>query len=198
MHHIIPERKGGTNIIDNAAPLCAKCHADFGDNEQKRKEILKMRDWWYEQAVSMFKTAPDYSPILERIDSLVLEIQQHHTSKLDNLKKALAKFVAKDHEYLLKKIDSITPATAQSGSSNIVSSSPVLIDNILCTLTPMEEHVMRLFFGIGHERCTLEEISIQLEVPKDKIQKIISKAIRKLKHPSRSRVLKEIGVDDIF
>jgi hypothetical protein len=50
IHHIVPESDGGDDSINNAAPLCAKCHADFGDNIKKRKEIRQMRDWWYEKA----------------------------------------------------------------------------------------------------------------------------------------------------
>lgn len=127
VHHIIPEHEGGTDDAANAAPLCAKCHSDFGDNEQKHKEIREMRDWWYEKAESMFKSAPDYAPILQGIDSAVLEIQQHHTTSMDNLKAALSEFVKKDFEYSMKRIDSITPVTVQTDSSSIVSSSPILI-----------------------------------------------------------------------
>lgn len=49
VHHIIPQADGGPGTIANAAPLCAKCHADFGANPAKRKEIIEMRDWWYEK-----------------------------------------------------------------------------------------------------------------------------------------------------
>ncbi|MGO9371071.1 MAG: HNH endonuclease [Syntrophobacteraceae bacterium] len=45
IHHIVPEPQGGPGTIDNAAPLCAKHHADFGDNPHKRKVIREMRDW---------------------------------------------------------------------------------------------------------------------------------------------------------
>jgi len=49
VHHIKPENEGGSNTIDNAAPLCANCHADYGNNPDKRKEIRERRDFWYEQ-----------------------------------------------------------------------------------------------------------------------------------------------------
>jgi len=40
IHHIIPENNGGSDEIDNAAPLCQNCHSQFGDNPSKRKEII--------------------------------------------------------------------------------------------------------------------------------------------------------------
>ncbi|MGD0400389.1 MAG: HNH endonuclease [Syntrophobacteraceae bacterium] len=45
VHHIVPESQGGPDTIDNVAPLCVKCHADFGDDPHKRNEIGEMRDW---------------------------------------------------------------------------------------------------------------------------------------------------------
>lgn len=57
VHHIISQKDGGANDLDNAAPLCAKCHDDFGDNPAKRKEIKHMRDWWYEKCEEIYKTA---------------------------------------------------------------------------------------------------------------------------------------------
>lgn len=89
VHHIVAERDGGPDDIENAAPLCAKCHADFGDNAQKRKEIREMRNWWYEQVANMFKSVPDYTPLFERIDSAVNEIQHQNTERMDTLKAAL-------------------------------------------------------------------------------------------------------------
>ena len=48
VHHIIPEAEGNDNSIENAAPLCARCHDLFGGNPDKRKRIKQMRDNWYE------------------------------------------------------------------------------------------------------------------------------------------------------
>jgi 5-methylcytosine-specific restriction endonuclease McrA len=47
VHHIIPQEHGGSDDIENAAPLCPTCHAYFGGNPDKRKEITQMRDCWY-------------------------------------------------------------------------------------------------------------------------------------------------------
>ncbi len=48
VHHIILESESGSNTLDNAAPLCAKCHDDYGNNPDKRKQIRGMRDLWYD------------------------------------------------------------------------------------------------------------------------------------------------------
>ena len=46
-HHIIPEKDGGPDTEDNAAPLCAHCHNVYGANPDKIKLIREVRDWWY-------------------------------------------------------------------------------------------------------------------------------------------------------
>ena len=62
---------------------------------------------------------------------------------------------------------------------------------ILKTLSPKEEKVIRLRFGIGCEReHTLEEIGQEFDVTRERIRQIEAKALRKLKHPSRSRKLR--------
>ncbi|MFF2480414.1 HNH endonuclease [Paenibacillus sp. NPDC058071] len=48
VHHIVSQANGGSDIIDNAAPLCASCHDLFGGNPEKRKQIREMRDHWFE------------------------------------------------------------------------------------------------------------------------------------------------------
>lgn len=66
------------------------------------------------------------------------------------------------------------------------------IDKILSTLSPKEEIVIRKRFGIGAEfPLTLEEVGQELDVTRERIRQIEVKAIRKLKHPSRSKWLKE-------
>jgi RNA polymerase primary sigma factor len=62
---------------------------------------------------------------------------------------------------------------------------------ILATLTPREERVLRMRFGIGmNTDHTLEDVGKQFRVTRERIRQIEAKALRKLKHPSRSRKLK--------
>jgi RNA polymerase primary sigma factor len=62
---------------------------------------------------------------------------------------------------------------------------------VLASLTPREERVLRMRFGIGvNTDHTLEEVGQQFSVTRERIRQIEAKALRKLQHPSRSRVLR--------
>ena len=62
---------------------------------------------------------------------------------------------------------------------------------VLSSLTPREERVLRMRFGIGmNTDHTLEEVGLQFSVTRERIRQIEAKALRKLKHPSRSKQLK--------
>ncbi len=62
---------------------------------------------------------------------------------------------------------------------------------VLASLTPREERVLRMRFGIGmNTDHTLEEVGQQFSVTRERIRQIEAKALRKLKHPSRSRMLR--------
>jgi RNA polymerase primary sigma factor len=61
---------------------------------------------------------------------------------------------------------------------------------VLATLTPREERVLRMRFGIGeHSDHTLEEVGQDFDVTRERIRQIEAKALRKLRHPSRSKRL---------
>ena len=63
--------------------------------------------------------------------------------------------------------------------------------SVLSTLTPREERVLRMRFGIGmNTDHTLEEVGLQFSVTRERIRQIEAKGLRKLKHPSRSRKLR--------
>ena len=66
------------------------------------------------------------------------------------------------------------------------------IDGVLKTLTPREESVIRLRFGLQDGRChTLEEVGTEFNVTRERIRQIEAKALRKLRHPVRSNKFKE-------
>ena len=66
------------------------------------------------------------------------------------------------------------------------------VEDILDTLTPRERRVLQLRFGLidGHQR-TLEEVGKRFGVTRERIRQIEAKALRKLRHPSRSKRLKD-------
>lgn len=78
---------------------------------------------------------------------------------------------------------------AEAASYNLLREQ--LVD-VLKTLTPREETVLRMRFGLedGHPR-TLEEVGKEFNVTRERIRQIESKALRKLRHPSRSKKLKD-------
>jgi RNA polymerase sigma factor (sigma-70 family) len=62
---------------------------------------------------------------------------------------------------------------------------------VLASVTPREERVLRMRFGIGiNKDHTLEEVGQKFSVTRERIRQIEAKALRKLKHPSRSRSLR--------
>lgn len=65
------------------------------------------------------------------------------------------------------------------------------IERSLCTLTPREADVVRLYYGLnGKHALTLEEIGERFDLTRERVRQIKEKAIRRLKHTSRSRMLK--------
>ena len=70
------------------------------------------------------------------------------------------------------------------------------IAEVLCTLTEREEQVLKLRFGLVDGTCrTLEEVGMIFGVTRERIRQIEAKALRKLRHPSRSKKLKDYLVD---
>ena len=85
--------------------------------------------------------------------------------------------------------DDDAPAPAEAASFALMKEQ--LLD-VLDTLTPREEKVLRLRFGLddGRQR-TLEEVGKEFNVTRERIRQIEAKALRKLRHPSRSKKLKD-------
>ena len=70
------------------------------------------------------------------------------------------------------------------------------IAEVLLTLTEREEQVLKLRFGLVDGTCrTLEEVGVIFGVTRERIRQIEAKALRKLRHPSRSKKLKDYLVD---
>jgi len=66
------------------------------------------------------------------------------------------------------------------------------IDDVLSHLSPRERRVIQLRFGLEDGRSrTLEEVGQEFNVTRERIRQIEAKALRKLRHPSRSRKLKD-------
>lgn len=128
VHHIIPEAQGGSNDLENAAPLCPSCHSWFGDNPQLRKQIREMRDWWYKQCKkkeesSLVKMEEINEALLEQERRLGLKISSAEESLqagMERLRRELQEFgsipsVSGD-EFVRSKVNELeTHVTALSG-----------------------------------------------------------------------------------
>ena len=85
--------------------------------------------------------------------------------------------------------DQDAPAPSEAASFVLLKEH---LDDVLQTLTPREEKVLRLRFGLddGRQR-TLEEVGHEFQVTRERIRQIEAKALRKLRHPSRSKKLRD-------
>ena len=85
--------------------------------------------------------------------------------------------------------DDDAPAPADAASHTLLKEQ---LSEVLDTLTPREEKVLRLRFGLEDGRSrTLEEVGKEFDVTRERIRQIEAKALRKLRHPSRSKKLKD-------
>ena len=85
--------------------------------------------------------------------------------------------------------DDDAPVPAEAASQTLLKEQ---LADVLKTLTPREEKVLRLRFGLEDGRPrTLEEVGKEFNVTRERIRQIEAKALRKLRHPSRSKKLKD-------
>ena len=85
--------------------------------------------------------------------------------------------------------DSDSPAPAETASYALLKEQ---LNEVLHTLTPREEHVLKLRFGLEDGRTrTLEEVGSEFHITRERIRQIEAQALRKLRHPSRSKRLKD-------
>jgi len=129
IHHIVPQAKGGSDDIDNAAPLCQNCHANFGGNPEKQRQIRQMRDWWYEVVKEKFHG--DQSAIEKLNESLLkvqANIQASNQAEMDKLRSEVIQRVSVIQEIQEKaakqlKYVSVSDITRQANA--VVGSSTI-------------------------------------------------------------------------
>ena len=158
----------------------------------------------YELA-ELFKNFGDYTRIrilfvLERGERCVLEIAAELDMPVEKVREILR--VAQEPVSLETPIgeeedshlgdfipDDDAPAPADAASMLLLKEQ---LNDVLKTLTPREAKVLKLRFGLedGHPH-TLEEVGSEFHVTRERIRQIEAKALRKLRHPSRSKRLKD-------
>jgi RNA polymerase primary sigma factor len=94
-----------------------------------------------------------------------------------------------DSEFGMFVEDELTPAPSQTAYDNMLRER---VQQVLSTLSPREERILKLRFGLenGHP-YTLEEVGQKFGLTRERIRQIEGKALRRLRHPCRSRLLKD-------
>ena len=115
----------------------------------------------------------------------------HHIVKISQKTTSIETPVGKEEDTRLKEFirDEVSPSPFESASRSLLK---MHIDDVLDTLSPREMRVLELRFGLkdGRNR-TLEEVGREFGVTRERIRQIEAKALRKLRHPSRSKRLKD-------
>jgi RNA polymerase primary sigma factor len=94
-----------------------------------------------------------------------------------------------DSEFGMFVEDEVTPTPSQTTQDNMLRER---VDQVLATLSPREARIIRLRFGLDNDRpYTLEEVGQKFGLTRERIRQIEGKALRRLRHPCRSRLLKD-------
>ena len=89
--------------------------------------------------------------------------------------------------------DSDSPAPYDGVANSLLRDE---IFKVLHTLTAREEQIVKLYFGLEDDKTrTLEEVGAEFKITRERVRQILAKAIRKLRHPSRSKTLKDYLFD---
>jgi hypothetical protein len=120
VHHILPEEYGGTDDIENAAPLCPNCHNDFGPNPEKRKAITEMRDWWYKKAKEMFGPAIIPESTIQELNDNLLKWNKG----LSDFNRDIKPLLAGANQTL---INTVTPTTASEAITGVIKMAVPLL-----------------------------------------------------------------------
>lgn len=133
VHHILTEKDGGADDIDNAAPLCPSCHADFGNNPEKQKMIREMRNDWYERVKEMYQAQGAPTETLEELNK-----------NLINFKKGFSDFEEFRGEFRagLDKLVTYWTINLTPSASNAVTAVTGMINTITSTTGPEQAYGM--------------------------------------------------------
>jgi RNA polymerase primary sigma factor len=135
-----------------------------------------------------FGRAPTHGEIAEKLEITIKEVKESmkNAGRHVSMDAPLVQDETNNMYDVMRENDTPTPET------NLLNDSlRKEISRAISTLTPRETDVVRLFFGLdGQTPMTLEEIGERFELTRERVRQIKEKAIRRLKHTSRSKILK--------
>jgi hypothetical protein len=135
IHHIVPQAQGGSDDIDNAAPLCQNCHSRFGANPEKRREIRLMREFWYEVVREKYHGDPsiDQSAFAKLNETLVKvgenikeSIKESNRAQMATLRNEVieeVKVILESQQKAAEKLNYVSMGDISSLANNVVGSS---------------------------------------------------------------------------
>jgi len=143
------------------------------------------------KAFSKFEQENERVPSTEELAD-ILEIAKE---KIADTLRVSGRHVSVDAPFIEGEDNSLLDVLVNSDSPNadralINESLAREIERALATLTERERDIIKLFFGIGVQEMTLEEIGEKFGLTRERVRQIKEKAIRRLRHTSRSKLLK--------
>lgn len=120
VHHIEPEAEGGPDTIENAAPLCAGCHHQYGGNPELRKQLREMRDHWWARCERAQYVTVD-AGLAQKVDDLqtgLLQGQKRNEEVLAEVKAMMLQRVQQVEQQITASdsLDSMFKAITAFGS----------------------------------------------------------------------------------
>jgi RNA polymerase primary sigma factor len=143
------------------------------------------------KALAKFEQENERTPSSEEL-SVILDIPQE---KVSDTIRVSGRHVSVDAPFVDGEDNSLLDVLVNNDSPNadrglLNESLSKEIDRALSTLTERERDIVKYFFGIGTQEMTLEEIGEQFGLTRERVRQIKEKAIRRLRHSSRSKLLK--------
>ncbi|MCX6223871.1 MAG: RNA polymerase sigma factor RpoD/SigA [Bacteroidia bacterium] len=143
------------------------------------------------KAYSRFEQENERKPSAEEL-SIVLDLP---AEKISDTLRVSGRHISVDAPFVEGEANSLLDVLINDDSPNadhvlINESLSKEIDRSLQTLTEREQDIIKLFFGIGCSEMTLEEIGEKFGLTRERVRQIKEKAIRRLRHTSRSKLLK--------
>lgn len=143
------------------------------------------------KAYSRFEQENERKPTAEEL-SIVLDLP---AEKITDTLRVSGRHISVDAPFVEGEANSLLDVLINDDSPNadhalINESLSKEIDRALQTLTEREQDIIKLFFGIGCSEMTLEEIGEKFGLTRERVRQIKEKAIRRLRHTSRSKLLK--------